>query len=93
MKKILKFGLLAAVGAAAVTYGIDSLRVAFPGSRKLYEDIRVDQVYTDTNRWHEIEYSRGNPVMERCIYALFPHGGYRPCWYVKSHTMNVTNTD
>jgi hypothetical protein len=84
------------VGVAAVmavTYLIDWIAVAFPGNRKLYEDVRVDQVYTDTNKWNQVEYSRGNPVTERCVNALFPHSGCKPCWYLKKHTMNVTNTD
>jgi len=93
VKKILKFGVLGIVGVSAIAYSLDAAAVAFPGSRQLYEDIRVDQVYTATNKWHEIEYSRGLPVTERCIDALFPHSGYRPCWYVKKHNMNVTNTD
>lgn len=81
------------VSAAALTYAIDSASVAFAGNRQIYQDVRVDQVYTDTNKWNQLEYSRGNPVTERCVNALFPHGGYRPCWYVTKHTMNVTNTD
>ena len=93
VKKVLKFGLLGIAGVSAIAYALDAATVAFSGSRQMYEDIRVDQVYTATNKWHEIEYSRGLPVTERCIDALFPHGGYRPCWYVKKHTMNVTNTD
>lgn len=93
LERILKFGSLGIVAAAALAYALDSAAVAFPGSRPLYEDIRVDHVYTDTNKWHEIEYSRGLPTTERCVDALFPHGGYRPCWYVRKHTMDVTNTD
>jgi hypothetical protein len=87
------FALLAMVGLAAVAYAADSARVAFAAVNPLYEDVRVDQVYTDTNKWKEVEYSRGDSVTERCIHSMFPHGGYRPCWYVKSHTMNITSTD
>jgi hypothetical protein len=93
MKRILKFGLLGVVGMTGITYAIDSAGVAFPGGRKMYDDVAVDQVYTDTNRWHEVEYSRGVTTTERCVYSLFPHGGYQPCWYLKKHTMRVTNTD
>ena len=93
LKKIFRFGLLGAIAIAGLAYALDSATVAFPGNRQLYEDLRVDHVYTDTNKWHEIEYSRGLPTTERCVEALFPHAGYRPCWYVKKHTMDVTNTD
>jgi len=93
VRKILKFAVLGLAGVVLLAYLADWARLAFAGSRQVYEDVRVDQVYTDTNKWNQLEYSRGTPVTERCVDALFPHGGYRPCWYVKKHTMNVTNTD
>ncbi len=93
LKKILKFTVFGLLGVAGIAYAIDSGIVVLAGDKQGYEDIRVDQVYTDTNKWHEVEYSRGTPVTERCIDAAFPHGSYRPCWYVKKHTMNVTSTD
>jgi hypothetical protein len=93
MTRFLKFGLLGLAGMLAIAYAIDWAGVAFPGSRALYADLRVDHVYTDTNKWHQVEYSRGSPTTERCLNALFPHGGYRPCWYVRRHTMDITNTD
>ena len=93
MRRILKISLLSLLGALVLAYALDSASIAFPGSRQLYEDIRVDQVYTDTNKWNQLEYSRGATTTERCVNALFPHGGNQPCWYLKKHTMNVTNTD
>jgi len=86
--------LIGVIAAIAIVYSADWAAFHFhiPSSRQLYADIRVDQVYTDTNKYNETEYSRGNPVIERCVYSLFPHNGMRPCWYVQRHTMNVTNT-
>jgi hypothetical protein len=26
---------------------------------------------------------------ETCVHSLFPHFGYRPCWYVKQHQMQL----
>lgn len=87
--------LLGLVGLLALVYVFDWIAVAFriPGNREIYGDVRVDQVFTDTNKYKELEYSIGNTVTERCVFALFPHSGFRPCWYVTRHTMNVTNTD
>jgi hypothetical protein len=92
--RILRTVLIIFIAAFAFVYLVDwaAFRFHIPKDRELYSDVRVDQVYTDTNKYNETEYSRGNPVMERCVYSLFPHGGMRPCWYVQSHTMNVTNT-
>ncbi len=91
--RILKFGVMGLFGVVALAWLLDFALVSFPGSRQLYEDVHVDHVYTDTNKWNDIEYSRGAPTTERCVNSLFPHGGNQPCWYLKKHTMNVTNTD
>jgi len=95
LKRILLKALLGLLGAAAIVYMIDWVSMAFRmhGNREIYADIKVDQVYTDTNKYKELEYSMGTPVIERCVYALFPHSGFRPCWYVTRHTLNITNTD
>jgi hypothetical protein len=93
LKRILQLGVLGLAGALLLAYLADWAVLASAGSRKVYEDIQVDQVFTDTNKWNQIEYSRGTSVTERCVDALFPHNGSRPCWYVKKHTMTVTNTD
>jgi len=93
VKRVLKFGVLGLTAALLLAYLADWAVLASAGSRQVYEDVRVDQVFTDTNKWNQIEYSRGTPVTERCVDALFPHNGSRPCWYVKKHTMNVTSTD
>jgi hypothetical protein len=88
--------LLLAIGALLVAaYGFDYglVKLRSSGSGKVFEDIRVDQLYTSTNKWKQVEWSRGNPVRERCVYSLLPHFGYVPCWYLKRHTMRITNTD
>jgi len=95
LKQILKKILLALVLVFVVVYAFDWVSVTFriPGNREIYGDVKVDQVFTDTNKYKELEYSIGSTITERCVYALFPHGGFRPCWYVTRHTMNVTSTD
>jgi len=85
----LKRILLGLAAAPVIAYGIDWIVIV---ARPAYTDIRVDQVYTDLNKYNEIEYSRGDPVIERCVWALFPHGGYRPCWYVTKHTLQTNKT-
>jgi hypothetical protein len=59
----------------------------------VFDDMRVDHLYTSTNKWREVEWSRGSPSMERCVYSLLPHFGYAPCWYLKRHNIQITNTD
>ena len=91
MKRILKLALAVLAAATAVLYGFDyvSAKYAIPNHRQVFDDVRVDQLYTAPNIYGEIEWSRGDPVLETCVNSLFPHFGYNPCWYVKRHTMNT----
>ena len=93
MKRKLQWGALAVAGVLGAAWGCDYALVRLPGKRTIYADIRVDQLYTSTNKWHEVEWSRGNTVYERCVYSLFPHFGYTPCWYLQRHAPRITNTD
>ena len=34
-----------------------------------------------------VEVFYDQPQIEVCVHALFPHLGYRPCWYVTRHTV------
>lgn len=31
------------------------------------------------------------PEVQTCVHALFPHGGYEPCWYLQRHTEQRTD--
>lgn len=70
-----------------------ALVVPIPKGRAQWETIRVDQVYTIRNRYNQVEWSRGNPVMETCGISLLPHDGHWPCWYVRTHTMHVNRLE
>lgn len=70
-----------------------SLRLPIPGGRAQWEKIRVDQVYTIRNKYDQVEWSRGNPIMEICSISLLPQTGHRPCWYVRKHTMRVNSLE
>lgn len=86
MKRHLKYGLLALLGVTVVAYGLDSM---FAATRKdQFGTVKVDQMYAITNRWNHVEYSVGQSKDERCVNALFPHFGSRPCWYVNAHTLS-----
>ncbi len=56
--------LIGILAALAIVYAGDWAAFQFhiPGGRTLYADIRVDQVYTDTNKYNKTECSRGNLV-------------------------------
>src|SRR5690242_1464927 len=87
----MKKALLATGVLLAAVYGIDYGRVKLraAGGGKVFDDMRVDQLYTATNKWKQVEWSRGNPVIERCVNSLLPHFGYKPCWYLRRHTIHI----
>jgi hypothetical protein len=48
-------------------------------------------MYKMKNRWNETEYSVAGAGNQKCVYSLFPHFGYNPCWYVNRHPMQYIN--
>lgn len=74
--------------AGAILYGFDylSAKYAIPGRRQVYADVTVSQYYAVKEKGNKIEYMPADSVVERCVYSVFPHFGYRPCWYVMRHT-------
>ena len=74
--------------AAAILYVFDyvSAKFAIPGNRQVYADVTISQYWAVKEKGNKIEYSPADPAVERCVYAVFPHFGYKPCWYVMRHT-------
>jgi hypothetical protein len=83
-RKIALWSFAALAGAAALLYGVDDLSARFRGQPT--EQMKVDHFYAAMNRWNQVEYSVGTPVMQTCVDALLPHFGYLPCWYLRRHT-------
>jgi len=86
IRRIAIWGFLALVSAADLTYVADDLLWSHFRKRPV-EQIKVGRVYADVDHWNHVEYSIGTPVMETCVDALMPHLGYKPCWYLKRHTI------
>jgi hypothetical protein len=93
--KILRRSVLVLLAAAALFWFGDylSLTLPIPPDRPQWETIRVDQVYTIRNKYDQVEWSRGNPIMEVCSISLLPQTGHRPCWYVRKHTMRTNHLE
>jgi hypothetical protein len=83
--------LFKAVAAAAlltlVAYGCDDVYARL--RHQPYADIHIDRFLAVAEKFNKIDYERTDPVTERCVYALFPHFGYSPCWYVTRHTVRM----
>jgi hypothetical protein len=79
------WGCLGLAGIGALLYAADDLSARFRGQPT--QQMKVDRYYADMNRWNQVEYSVGAPVMQTCLDALLPHFGYLPCWYLRRHTL------
>jgi hypothetical protein len=76
--------------AAAVVYGLDdlSVRIGVP-PRPRFSTFTINRFYYINEKFNKFSYEMIPSVQERCVNALFPHSGSRPCWYVERHTMQT----
>lgn len=81
--------LIAAVLLAIVVYGCDDLYARL--RHEPFADVHVERYLAISEKFNKIDYQRTDPITERCVYSLFPHFGYNPCWYVTRHTLRFIN--
>jgi hypothetical protein len=79
-------GLITAAAVILYVFDYVSAKYAIPGNRQVYADVTISQYWAVKEKGNKIEYSPADPVIERCVYAVFPHFGYKPCWYLMRHT-------
>lgn len=79
--------LIAAAFFTAIVWGFDNLYVNM--RHEPYADVRIDRVFAVAEKFNKTDYERTDPITERCVYSLFPHSGYNPCWYVTRHTFRI----
>jgi hypothetical protein len=83
--RVLRNGLLAIAGSAAILYALDDLYARFRHAP--FADIHIDRYLAVAEKFNKISYERTTSITQRCVYSIFPHFGYRPCWYVTRHTL------
>lgn len=86
LKNTLKI-TFAAVLVTIVVYGCDDLYARLRHAP--YADIQIERMLAVAEHFNKIDYERIDPVTERCVYSLFPHFGYDPCWYVTRHAVRI----
>jgi len=87
---ILKWCLIAAAILLLSAYGVDSVSVALRARHATptnpYETLTAPRVFAIAEKASKTEYQidAENPTQTvTCVHALFPHGGYSPCWQVQ----------
>jgi hypothetical protein len=80
-------GLVAIVYAG--NYGAVRLRAAYPRLGSAYGSVQMERLYAIPLKNGNVEYeldARQPDVTVPCVRALFPHMGYRPCWYLRRNS-------
>jgi len=63
-----------------------SIRYRIPHNRAQFGSVTVNQLYVIHEKPNKVEYQLAPSVGETCVYSLFPHMGYPPCWYLSRHS-------
>jgi hypothetical protein len=86
---VLARALIGVVALLGVLFVADDLslryRVAHRKDGDPFEEVTYYIAAMLKNGRVEVFYDQ--PQTEVCVHALFPHLGYRPCWYVTRHTV------
>jgi hypothetical protein len=88
MKKIATVTLAALIATSAVFYAADYLvwRYKLATGHSPYGTVTVQFYYAIQEKNGKTEYDYQPPQPDTCVNALFPRGGYSPCWYERKHT-------
>ena len=86
MKRI----VIITVGLVALLYAGDylSVRLRIPRSRDPYGVVRVRSYYVVPQKNRKPEFYFIEPQDQVCVRSLFPHLGYKPCWYLRRRSQN-----
>jgi hypothetical protein len=83
--RLVVLGTLAVlVLATALAYVTDALWVRYRATLNRANDpLEAVTLFVGTKLKNGQIEIYNQPVTEVCVHALFPHGGHRPCWYVR----------
>jgi thiosulfate dehydrogenase (quinone) large subunit len=88
MRVLIRRILFTTVLLTCLVYGGDyvSLQLQIPDHRAQFGTVMVQRDNAVPLKNRSTEYMFDQPVPVTCVYSLFPHFGYPPCWYVSRHT-------
>jgi hypothetical protein len=86
-------GLASVVAVTAVAYAVDSLifRSRVTSNRQPFGQVTVTRYDAITQKSGKTQFIFSPPETQTCVHALFPRGGYTPCWYLERHTEQRTD--
>jgi hypothetical protein len=93
VRRIVLWTVLVAFGAAALVYCVDFVvfRARVATKRDAYGSVLVSHYYAVMQKNGKTQFIFDPPQAENCANALFPHGGFSPCWYLRRHPEQRTD--
>lgn len=83
VSKLVKRFAIATLAAFAIVYAADSAifqhKMSTNGGTAALGT--VTSYYGTALKNGKMEIFTDQPLTETCVHSLFPHSGYRPCWY------------
>jgi hypothetical protein len=82
--------LTVTAGLLALLYVGDYLAVRYriPKNRDPYGVVQVQTFYVVPQKNRKPEFYFLEPENQVCVNSLFPHLGYKPCWYLRRRKQN-----
>ena len=92
LKRSILILVVSALGLTAFAYAADYLifRYRVSTNRQPYGQITVTRYDAVLQKNGKTEFIFNPPEAQTCVHALFPRGGYVPCWYLQRHTEQRT---
>jgi hypothetical protein len=80
---------LATIAVLAIAYLVDYalLRVKMNKNHGADALGTVTSFYATALKDGKMEIFTDQPQVETCVHSLFPHSGYRPCWYASRNSI------
>ena len=87
--KLSKLIAIIVLGAFAVVYAADYALFQIKLSKNGGADAlgTVTSYYGTALKDGKMEIFTDQPQVETCAHSLFPHSGYRPCWYASRNSV------
>ena len=88
LKQFIVIGVPSVLGVTALAYTIDyaMFRHRVATNHQPYGQFTVTSYDAVPQKNGKTQFIFNPPEVQTCVNALFPRGGYPPCWYLQRHT-------
>jgi hypothetical protein len=93
LKRVIVIGITSVLGLTALAYAVDyaAFRYRISTNRQPFGQITVMSYDAIPQKSGRTQFIFNPPRAQTCANALFPQGGYVPCWYLQRHTEQRTD--